>query len=78
MRSAVGNGLCRFVIGISYRTMLGCGPQMCSDIADLIRRGSVVQVFPSARDGGYLTLAQARYTFQKATAAVDGQRGSVA
>jgi hypothetical protein len=26
MRSAVGNGLCRFVIGISYRTMLGCAP----------------------------------------------------
>jgi len=34
MRSAVGNGLCRFVIGISCRTMLGCGPQMCSDVAD--------------------------------------------
>lgn len=29
-------------------------------------------VFPSARNGGYLTLAQARYTFQKATAAVEG------
>jgi hypothetical protein len=42
MRSAVGNGLCRFVIGISCRTMLGCGPQMCSDVADLIRRSSVV------------------------------------
>ena len=40
MRSAVGNGLCRFVIGISCRTMLGCGPQMCSDVADLIRRSS--------------------------------------
>ena len=43
MRSAVGNGLCRFVIGISCRTMLGCGPQMCSDVADLIRRSSVVR-----------------------------------
>jgi len=42
MRSAVGNGLCRFVIGISCRTMLGCGPQVCSDVADLIRRSSVV------------------------------------
>ena len=29
-------------------------------------------VFSSARNGGYLTLAQARYTFQKATTAVEG------
>jgi integrase len=29
-------------------------------------------VFPSARSGSYLTLGQARYTFQRATAAVDG------
>lgn len=33
-------------------------------------------VFASARNGGYLTLAQARYTFQKATAAVDGCGGA--
>ena len=33
-------------------------------------------VFPSARGGGYLTLGQARYTFQKATAAVDGCDGA--
>jgi integrase len=32
-------------------------------------------VFPSARGGGYLTLGQARYTFQKAAAAVDGCDG---
>lgn len=32
-------------------------------------------VFPSARDGGYLTPAQARYAFQKATAAVDSGGG---
>ncbi len=32
-------------------------------------------VFPSARNGGYLTLAQARYNFQKATVAVDGCGG---
>ena len=32
-------------------------------------------VFPSARGGGYLTLGQARYTFQKACAAVDGCKG---
>lgn len=40
-----------------------------TEIAD---KDSSALVFPSARDGGYLTLAQARYTFQKATAAVDG------
>lgn len=33
-------------------------------------------VFPSARGGGYLTLGQARYTFQKATAAVEGCEGA--
>ncbi|MFI5508958.1 tyrosine-type recombinase/integrase [Mycobacterium sp. NPDC051804] len=32
-------------------------------------------VFSSARSGGYLTLGQARYGFEKATAAVDGCRG---
>lgn len=32
-------------------------------------------VFPSARGGGYLTLGQARYQFQKAAAAVDGCDG---
>jgi integrase len=32
-------------------------------------------VFPSARGGGYLTLGQARYCFQKATAAVEGCEG---
>ncbi|MGZ5379238.1 MAG: tyrosine-type recombinase/integrase, partial [Mycobacterium sp.] len=32
-------------------------------------------VFPSARNGGYLTLGQARYAFTKATAAVDGCDG---
>lgn len=32
-------------------------------------------VFPSPRNDGYLTLAQARYSFQKATAAVDGCSG---
>lgn len=32
-------------------------------------------VFTSARGGGYLTLGQARYSFQKATAAVDGCAG---
>jgi len=32
-------------------------------------------VFPSARGGGYLTLRQARYCFQKATAAVEGCEG---
>ncbi len=32
-------------------------------------------MFCSARGGGYLTLGQARYTFGKATAAVDGFGG---
>jgi integrase len=32
-------------------------------------------MFSSARSGGYLTLGQARYGFEKATAAVDGCRG---
>lgn len=32
-------------------------------------------VFPSARGGGWLTLGQARYKFQQATAAVDGCGG---
>lgn len=32
-------------------------------------------VFPSARGGGWLTLGQGRYVFQKATAAVDGCEG---
>jgi integrase len=31
--------------------------------------------FPSLRNGGYLTLSQARYSFKKATAAVDGCGG---
>jgi integrase len=43
-----------------------------TEIAD--KDGSTL-VFPSTRDGGYLTPAQARYTFQKATAAVDGCSG---
>lgn len=38
------------------------------------RDGSAL-VFTSARGGGYLTLGQARYTFQKATAAVEGCDG---
>jgi integrase len=38
-------------------------------------RESGALVFPSARGGGYLTLGQARYGFQKATAAVDGCHG---
>jgi hypothetical protein len=32
-------------------------------------------VFTSARGGGYLTLGQARYTFQKPTAAIEGCDG---
>jgi integrase len=32
-------------------------------------------VFPSARGGGFLTLGQARYAFQKATRVVDGCDG---
>ncbi len=38
-------------------------------------RAADALVFPSARGGGYLTLGQARYTFQKAAAAVDGCAG---
>jgi integrase len=43
-----------------------------TEVAD--KDGSAL-VFPSPRNGGYLTLAQARYTFQKAAAAVDGCDG---
>ncbi len=43
-----------------------------TEVAD--KDGSAL-VFPSARGGGYLTLAQARYSFQKATAATDGCGG---
>ncbi len=43
-----------------------------TEVAD---KDGLALVFPSARNGGYLTLAQARYTFQKATAAVDGCGG---
>jgi integrase len=43
-----------------------------TEIAD---RDGKAPVFESARGGGYLTLAQARYTFTKATAAVDGCNG---
>ena len=38
-------------------------------------RDKTALVFPSARGGGFLTLGQARYTFQKATAAVEGCDG---
>lgn len=38
-------------------------------------RAAGALVFPSARGGGYLTLGQARYGFQKATAVVDGCNG---
>jgi integrase len=38
-------------------------------------RGADALVFPSARGGGYLTLGQARYAFQKATSAVNGCDG---
>lgn len=40
-----------------------------TEVAD---KGDSALVFPSPRNEGYLTLAQARYTFQKATAAVGG------
>lgn len=48
-------------------------------VADLLKteidgREKTALVFPSSR-GGYLTLGQARYTFQKATTAVDGCDG---
>ncbi|PQP38802.1 site-specific integrase [Mycolicibacterium austroafricanum] len=42
---------------------------------ELDGREKTALVFPSARGGGYLTLGQARYTFQKATAAVEGCEG---
>lgn len=45
---------------------------LATEIGD--RDGSAL-VFTSARSGGYLTLGQARYTFQKATAVVDGCGG---
>lgn len=39
---------------------------------EIAERSATELVFPSARGGGYLTLGQARYQFQKATALVDG------
>lgn len=42
---------------------------------EMAGRADGALVFPSARGGGYLTLGQARYTFQKATATVDGCSG---
>jgi integrase len=39
-------------------------------------RAADALVFTSARGGGYLTPAQARYTFAKATAAVEGCQGA--
>jgi len=48
------------------------GKLLETEIAD---REDADLVFPSARGGGYLTLGQARYTFQKACAAVDGCTG---
>jgi integrase len=44
-----------------------------TEIAD---RPADALVFESARGGGYLTLGQARYTFAKATAAVEGCNGA--
>ena len=38
-------------------------------------RADVALVFPSARSGGFLTLGQARYSFQRATGAVTGCEG---
>jgi integrase len=43
-----------------------------TEIAD---KDAAALVFPSARSNSYLTLGQARYTFQKATAAVEGCDG---
>jgi integrase len=43
-----------------------------TEIAD---KDDAALVFPSARSNSYLTLGQARYTFQKATAAVEGCDG---
>jgi integrase len=45
---------------------------LATEIADRAREALV---FTSARSGGYLTLAQARYTFTKATKAVEGCDG---
>lgn len=42
---------------------------------ELAGRGDKDLAFPSARGGGWLTLGQGRYAFQKATAAVDGCEG---
>lgn len=42
---------------------------------ELAGRGEKDLVFPSARGGGWLTLGQGRYAFQKATGAVDGCEG---
>jgi integrase len=48
------------------------GRLLTTEIGD---RDGTALVFESARGGGYLTLGQARYTFQKAAAAVDGCDG---
>jgi integrase len=45
---------------------------LATEIAD---KDAATLVFPSARSDGYLTLGQARYTFQKATATVEGCEG---
>lgn len=42
---------------------------------EIAGRADDALVFPSVRSGGYLTLGQARYAFQKATRAVDGCTG---
>jgi hypothetical protein len=42
---------------------------------ELADRRADALVFPSARGGGWLTLGQARYAFQKATAVVEGCDG---
>jgi integrase len=42
---------------------------------EVVGRYPGVPVFPSARCGGHLTLGQARYAFQKASASVDGCQG---
>jgi hypothetical protein len=39
---------------------------------EMAHRGADALVFESARGGGYLTLGQARYRFQKAAGAVHG------
>jgi integrase len=43
---------------------------------EMADRAADALVFESARGGGYLTPAQARYSFAKATAAVDGCAGT--